>query len=98
MPRQSITERRLISRMNEALAGGVDCCDHEVSGVMRVEKDDRGCNWSISVMSCFGPFSSAGNREAERIIKAMQRLYNLYEESVTAPVKVTSTSNRGVSA
>lgn len=98
MPRQSITERRLISRMNEALAAGVDCCDHKVSGVMRVEKDDSGCNWSISVMSCFGPFSSAGNREAERIIKTMQSLYNLHEGSVITAVKVTSTSNTGVLA
>ncbi|MDH3512287.1 MAG: hypothetical protein OER85_15660 [Gammaproteobacteria bacterium] len=98
MPRQMITEQRLISRINEELANGHNCRDHEVSEVMRVEKDGKGCNWSISVMSCFGPFSSAGNREAERVIELMQSLYNLHEGSVIRPIQFGSGSKPSVSA
>jgi len=92
MPRQIITESRLISRINEELAGGDSCCDHSVSGVMRVEEDVNGCNWSVSVMSCFGPFSSAANREADGVIKAMQNLYNLRDGSVINPVQFMQNS------
>ena len=98
MPRQIINEQRLISRINEKLDRGDNCRDHTVSGVMRVEKDNSGCNWSISVMSCFGPFSSAGNREAESVIKSMQSLYNLREGSVIRPIQFAGASKAGSSA
>jgi len=93
LPRQVLTQRGLVTRLNEELAAGVHCCDNIVSEVMRVEKDDSGCNWSISVMSCFGSFSSAGNREAERVIKSMQSLYNLAEGSVISPIQFRDASN-----
>jgi hypothetical protein len=98
MPRQIVNEQRLISRLNEALVKGEYCRDHTVSAVMRVEKDAAGCNWSISVMSCFGPFSSAGNREAERVIKSMQSVYNLREGAVISPIEFMGASKAGVRA
>jgi len=97
MPRQIINEQRLISRINEELAREDNCRDHTVSGVMRIEKDDSGCNWSISVMSCFGPFSSAGNRDAERVVKSMQSLYNLREGSVISPIQFAGNSKADIS-
>ena len=97
MPRQIINEKRLISRINEELARGDNCRDHTVSGVMRVEKDSSECNWSISVMSCFGPFSSTGNREAERVVKLMQSLYNLREGSVVSPIQFAGHSKADIS-
>ena len=87
MPRQLITEQRLISRLNEALANGEKCRHHTVSAVMRVDKkENAGCNWAISVMSCVGSFSSAGNREAETVIKTYQGLYKLREGAWVSPV------------
>ena len=98
MPRQMITERRLMARLNTELAQGNDSGDHTVSAVMRVEKDDNGCNWAISVMSCYGPFSSAANRETEKVIKALQGLYNLQDGSVISHLKFTNAPKVGTSA
>lgn len=87
MPRQIVTEQRLIARLNKELAQGKNCREHTVSAVMRIDQQGNGgCNWAISVMSCIGSCSSAGNREAEKIIEMLQGLYNLHEEaSINSP-------------
>ena len=99
MPRQVVTAHRLIARLNEELANGNNSRNHSVSAVIRVDKEENsGCNWSVSAMSCFGSFSSAGNREAERVIELFQGLYNLHEGSVIFPVEFRDEPKTGASA
>lgn len=99
MPRQVVTAHRLIARLNEELANGNNSRNHSVSAVIRVDKEENsGCNWSVSAMSCFGSFSSAGNREAERVIESFQGLYNLHEGSVIFPAEFHDEPKTGASA
>lgn len=99
MPRQIVTEQRLIARLNRELGKGKNCRAHTVSAVMRVDKNDNaGCNWAISAMSCCGAYSSAGNREAERVIESFRSLYNLREGSAIGTVKFAGPRNAGASA
>jgi hypothetical protein len=99
MPRQVVTEKRLIARLNRELAKGENCRAHTVSAVMRVDKNENaGCNWAISAMSCCGAYSSAGNREAESVIESFQSLYNLRDASAIGTVRFGGPRNAGASA
>ena len=99
MPRQIISEHRLIARLNEELSKGENCQAHTVSAVMRMDDPDTmGCNWTIAAMSCFGSFLSDGNREAEQVIERLQGLYNLNEGAVLSRIDFGDTPNTGASA
>ena len=99
MPRQVVTEQRLIARLNKELANGKNCREHTVSAVMRVDEEgNKGCNWAISAISCCGSYSSAGNREAEKIVESLQGLYNLREGSVISPMEFRGTRRARASA
>ena len=79
MARSFISEYRLLEKINTKLASDDDCRDYTVSSLMREEKDQTGCNWSVAAMSGSDSFTGTASFQAEKIIETFRGLYNFWE-------------------
>ena len=79
MPRQFISEQRLLSKINAKFASKDECRDYTVSSLIRVEEDRTGRNWSIAAISGSVSSIGTGSSQADKIIDTFKNLYNFPE-------------------
>jgi hypothetical protein len=75
VPRQFISEQRLLSKINSELAAHEECQDYTIAALMGVE-NLTGCNWAVAAISGPVSFAEVGATPADKIIDSFKALYN----------------------
>jgi hypothetical protein len=78
MERKQVTERELISLLNEELRNYEECNNCQFTSIMKLrEHDSTGCNWSSANVRCSGVPGEICRPFAERVIAKAKTKYNV---------------------
>jgi len=77
MTRKYITQEELIDWMNNRLHGEKDFQGCKLSSIVRIDEDETGCNWDVTVLRANGSPVEIYIRSAAKAVSAAKYLFNV---------------------
>lgn len=77
MTRKYVVQEELIDWMNSRLNGKADFQGYKLQSIVRIDEDETGCNWDVTVLRTNGSPAEVYVRSAAKVISAAKYLFNV---------------------
>jgi len=77
MTRKYITQEKLFDWMNNRLQVEEDFQGYKLSSIVRIDEDETGCNWDVTVLRSNGSPAERYIRSAAKVVSAAKYLFSV---------------------